>query len=78
MARLEQMGDLARSAIEEVTESGSAEQRMRAKQLLKKLSMNPRMVDDIECGRLLNWYEQNRAKLKWNESVARYQFADKR
>ena len=78
MARLEQMGDLARSAIEEVAESGSAEQRMRAKQLLKKLSMNPRMVDDIECGRLLNWYEQNRAKLKWNESVARYQFADKR
>ena len=78
MARLEQMGDLARSAIEEVTESGSAEQRMRAKQLLKKLSINPRMADDIECGRLLNWYEKNRAELKWNDTAARYQFAEKR
>ena len=78
MARLEQMGHLAQSVIEEVAESGSAEQRMRAKQLLKKLSINPRMADDIECGRLLNWYDKNRAKLKWNESAARYQFAEKR
>ena len=78
MARLEQMGHLAQSVIEEVAESGSAEQRMRAKQLLKKLSMNPRMADDIECGRLLNWYEKNRAELKWNDTAARYQFAEKR
>jgi len=78
MARLEQMGDLAQSAIEEVAQSGSKEQRARAKQLLKKLSIDPRLADDIECGRLLNWYEQNRAKLIWNDTAASYQFAEKR
>lgn len=78
MARLEEMGELARSAIEEVAESGSKEQRVRATKLLKKLSINPVLANDVECGRLLNWYEQNRAKLKWNESTTSYQFAEKR
>ena len=73
MDRLEQMGNQAQAAIGEVAKSGSMEQRMRAKQLLKKLSIDSNLANDIECGRLLNWYVENRDKLIWNESAAKYQ-----
>ena len=74
--RLEKFGKLAQSSLEEIAKSGTAEQRESAKQLIDRVSTEPHLPADIECGRLLKWFEQNRAKLKWSESTGKYQLAD--
>ena len=74
--RLELFGKLAVESLQEAAESGSLEQRRTAKRILESLSVQPDLAADIECGRLLNWYEQNRAKLNWNEQADKHQLSD--
>ena len=73
--RLVQFGRLARKSLEAIAKTGSADQRKTAEQIIEQLSLEPNLAVDTECGRLLNWYEQNRAKLKWSESAGKYQLA---
>lgn len=74
--RLEQFGSLARAALEKAAKSGTVEQRKAAKRIVAQLNMDPDLAVDMECGRLLNWYEHHRSKLKWNKSVGKYELAN--
>lgn len=71
--RLERFGKSALRSLEEAAKSGGVEQRKTAKQIIEQLSVDPNLAADIECGRLLNWYEKNRAKLNWNDAAGKYQ-----
>jgi len=35
--------------------------------------LDSNLAADIECGRLLNWFDENEAKLSWNDAAGKYQ-----
>lgn len=72
--QLEGIGFPAAAKLSEAAEaeSSSLEQRGRAKRILESLPDLPELVTDVECGRLLNWYEGVRHQLKWDESQSKY------
>ncbi len=71
--RLSQFGSSALKPPQEVVKSGSPEQRASAIKIVKRLLLlDSNLAADVECGRLLNWLEDNEAKLSWNDATGKY------
>lgn len=66
-------GEKARPAVEAISRTGTAEQKARAARILAALDAGPLMGAEIECGKLLNWFDEHRARLIWNESSKQYE-----
>ncbi|MCU0873128.1 MAG: hypothetical protein MUE50_12385 [Pirellulaceae bacterium] len=75
--KLRKIGEDAVAALREIEQSGSIEQKTSAHALLSEIA-RPQpappapLAWEIQYGRIARWYEDHRAKLKWDEGRQRY------
>ncbi|KAF0240191.1 MAG: hypothetical protein FD180_5025 [Planctomycetota bacterium] len=65
-------GEPCRAKLTEATRSGKPEISGRAKSILARLDLRKEMGAELECARLLDWFEKTRDRLQWDEAAGRY------
>jgi hypothetical protein len=65
-------GEAAREKVLAIRESGSMEQKIRAKQILGALVGEAALMHEAEFARLFRWFQENRFALTWDAKAKRY------
>ena len=73
--KLMEVGKAATLQLREILQSGSPEQKARARKILDSNIEYRNIEIEKEVGRLLNWYDENREKLEFDEQAGVFKIA---